>query len=60
VVNTSTRPGPAGTGGYGLIGMRERALAIGGSVQAGPAGPDEYAVSLTIPLAPWQEDQATR
>jgi signal transduction histidine kinase len=60
VVNTSARPGPAGTGGYGLIGMRERALAIGGSVQAGPAGPDEYAVCLTIPLAPWQEDQATR
>ena len=60
VANTSARPAPAATGGYGLIGMHERALAVGGSVQAGPAGPDEYAVSLTIPLAPWQEDQATR
>jgi signal transduction histidine kinase len=60
VLNTSARPGPAGTGGYGLIGMRERALAVGGAVQAGPAGPDRYAVWLTIPLAPWQEDQVTR
>jgi signal transduction histidine kinase len=60
VLNTSARPGPAGTGGYGLIGMRERALAVGGSVQAGPDGPDRYAVSLTIPLAPWQEDQVSR
>ncbi|PRY21338.1 sensor histidine kinase [Pseudosporangium ferrugineum] len=58
VTNTSARPGPAGTGGYGLIGMRERALAVGGAVHAGPAGPDRYEVSLTIPLAPWQEDGA--
>ena len=60
VVNTSARPGPVGTGGYGLIGMRERALAVGGSVRAGPAGPDRYAVALTIPLAPWQEDPVPR
>jgi signal transduction histidine kinase len=60
VVNTSARPGPAGSGGYGLIGMRERALAVGGSVRAGPTGHHEYAVSLTIPLAPWQEDQVPR
>ncbi|GID32530.1 sensor histidine kinase [Paractinoplanes brasiliensis] len=58
VVNTSVRPGPAGTDGYGLIGMRERALAVGGSVESGPAGPGRYAVALTIPLAPWQEDPA--
>jgi signal transduction histidine kinase len=60
VVNTSARPGPAGTGGYGLIGMRERAHAVGGSVRTGPDGHDRYAVSLTIPLAPWQEDQVPR
>ena len=60
VVNTSARPAPAATGGYGLIGMRERALTVGGSVRAGPAGHDRYAVSLTIPLAPWQEAQAPR
>jgi signal transduction histidine kinase len=60
VVNTSARPGPAGTEGYGLIGMRERAHALGGSVQAGPAGDDRYAVSVTIPLARWQEDPVPR
>ncbi|MGA5300731.1 sensor histidine kinase [Nucisporomicrobium flavum] len=56
VVNTSAGSRPAGTAGYGLIGMRERALAAGGSVLAGPAGPDRYAVRLTVPLASWQED----
>lgn len=60
VVNTSARPPTAGTGGYGLIGMRERALAVGGSVRAGPADHDRYAVSLTVPLAPWQETQVPR
>jgi signal transduction histidine kinase len=60
VVNTSTHPAPVGDGGFGLIGMRERALAVGGSVRAGPAGPDRYVVCLTIPLAPWQEDRGNR
>jgi signal transduction histidine kinase len=60
VVNTGARPGPAGSGGYGLIGMRERAHAIGGLVSAGPADPDQYTVSLTIPLTTWQEHQPPR
>jgi signal transduction histidine kinase len=60
VTNTGARPGPAGSVGYGLIGMRERAHAVGGSVATGPAGRDEYAVSLTIPLATWQEHQVPR
>ncbi|WP_433728534.1 sensor histidine kinase [Actinoplanes sp. CA-051413] len=60
VVNTSAGPGPGGTGGYGLIGMRQRALAVGGSVRAGPDGLDRYAVALTIPLAPWQEERVSR
>ncbi|ONI73873.1 hypothetical protein BWI15_10665 [Kribbella sp. ALI-6-A] len=60
VVNTSAHPAPVGEEGFGLIGMRERAAAVGGSVRAGPAGPDRYAVRLTIPLAPWQEDRLTR
>ncbi|MBB3676218.1 sensor histidine kinase [Modestobacter versicolor] len=53
VVNTGVRPGPTGSG-YGLIGMRERALALGGSVVAGPVGSDRYAVTLAVPLAPWE------
>jgi signal transduction histidine kinase len=60
VVNTGARPGPAGSGGYGLIGMRERAHAVGGLVSAGPADPDQYTVSLTIPLTTWQEHQPPR
>ncbi|MET8040646.1 histidine kinase [Micromonospora sp. NPDC005215] len=60
VVNTSARPTAAGTGGYGLVGMRERALAVGGSVRAGPADHDRYAVSLTVPLAPWQQNHVSR
>ena len=53
VVNTGVRSGPAGAG-YGLVGMRERALALGGTVVAGPVGPDRYAVTFAVPLAPWE------
>jgi len=53
VVNTGARPGPVGAG-YGLVGMRERALALGGTVVAGPVGPDRYAVTLAVPLTPWE------
>lgn len=55
VVNTSDRPVSAGTEGYGLIGMHERARAVEGTVRAGAAGHKQYAVALTIPLTPWQE-----
>ncbi|WP_222193046.1 sensor histidine kinase [Modestobacter italicus] len=54
VLNTGVRPGPVGSG-YGLIGMRERALALGGTVVAGPAGEDRYAVTLAVPLTHWEE-----
>lgn len=60
VVNTSAEAAPAGASGFGLLGMRERAMAVGGSVSAGPSGPDQYAVSLTIPLGPWQEEPVSR
>ncbi|WP_275002407.1 sensor histidine kinase [Promicromonospora iranensis] len=55
VVNPSTGSARAEPGGYGLIGMRERALAVGGSVAAGPDDEDQYAVALSIPLTRWQE-----
>lgn len=45
--------GPAGAlarsgGGYGLVGMRERAELIGGALDAGPAG-DGFRVLLRVP-----------
>ncbi|WP_432493226.1 sensor histidine kinase [Kineococcus auxinigenes] len=66
VVNTTAGParpvpsGPASAGGHGLIGMRERARAVGGSVRAGPDGRDRYEVFCTIPLTPWQGNPAPR
>lgn len=44
-------PGPlaASGGGYGLVGMRERAELIGGTLEAGPAG-EGFRVFLRVPL----------
>ncbi|MFI8996655.1 sensor histidine kinase [Streptomyces sp. NPDC053542] len=45
----ATGAGPSG-GGNGLVGMRERAAALGGEVQAGPRADGGFAVRATIPL----------
>ncbi len=44
-------PGPLAEsgGGYGLVGMRERAELIGGTLDAGPAG-EGFRVQLRVPL----------
>jgi signal transduction histidine kinase len=44
-------PGPlaASGGGYGLVGMRERAELIGGTLEAGPTG-EGFSVLLRVPL----------
>jgi signal transduction histidine kinase len=44
-------PGPlaASGGGYGLVGMRERAELIGGTLEAGPVG-EGFGVLLKVPL----------
>ena len=35
--------------GYGIAGMRERAEVLGGTVDAGPAGPGRFCVRATLP-----------
>ncbi|SEM18613.1 sensor histidine kinase [Streptacidiphilus jiangxiensis] len=41
---------PSGGAGHGLIGMRERAGALGGSVEAGPDAAGRYRVRARLPL----------
>jgi signal transduction histidine kinase len=44
------RPGPAaGRDGHGLVGMRERAAALGGELTAAPGTPTGWTVEATIP-----------
>lgn len=45
----SEATGPVRTGGHGLIGMRERAQLIGGSIEVGPRG-DAFVVAATLPI----------
>jgi signal transduction histidine kinase len=44
--------GAGGGTGHGLIGMRERASAAGGTVVAGPTADGGYQVTATLPLLP--------
>jgi signal transduction histidine kinase len=45
-----TPPPADGKGGHGLMGMQERAAAIGGTLRAGPAADGGYEVVATLPL----------
>jgi signal transduction histidine kinase len=44
--------GPAGAGGHGIIGMRERVSLLGGSFSAGPLPGYGFQVTARIPLPP--------
>ena len=41
----------ANPSGHGLHGMRERAMMVGGTLTAGPAGGGGFLVEATLPIA---------
>jgi len=47
---------PSGTrtagGGHGLVGMRERATMLGGSLDAGATGDGGFRVAAVLPVSP--------
>ena len=51
---------PSGTraagGGHGLVGMRERATMLGGSLDAGPTGDGGFLVSAVLPVSSPSEE----
>ena len=42
--------GPSAGGGSGLAGLRERLSAVGGTLEAGPAGGDVFRLVAEVPL----------
>ncbi|MEU8575100.1 sensor histidine kinase [Streptomyces asoensis] len=46
---------PGGTPGFGLVGMRERARSVGGTLAAGPGPAQGFEVTAVLPLS--QEDE---
>jgi signal transduction histidine kinase len=50
VSNPVAVPGPPGEGGHGILGMRERAALLGGSLAAGP-GEGRFRVHARLPYA---------
>jgi signal transduction histidine kinase len=50
----TSAPDASAGAGHGLIGMRERAALLGGTLDAGSDGDGGYTVSATLPLAGWE------
>jgi signal transduction histidine kinase len=54
-------PGPhpvAGAAGHGIVGMRERAAMLGGTLSAGPTSDGGYLVEAVLPLAATPAEKA--
>ncbi|WP_260460469.1 sensor histidine kinase [Streptomyces sp. WAC04114] len=51
VRDDGTGPAPGGTPGFGLVGMRERARSVGGTLDAGPHTGGGFEVMAVLPLA---------
>ncbi len=53
IVNTTdTAASPLPASGYGLLGMRERAASLGGTLDASAEAPDRYRVTARLPIEP--------
>ncbi|MFG2787352.1 sensor histidine kinase [Streptomyces sp. NPDC048419] len=50
VTDDGTGPTPGGTPGFGLVGMRERARSVGGTLDAEPRAQGGFEVSAVLPL----------
>ena len=54
-IDDSASPGSSapvqGDGGYGLVGLRERAYAVGGSFEAGPTPTGGFRVAAKLPVS---------
>ncbi|MEU3885935.1 sensor histidine kinase [Streptomyces sp. NPDC029041] len=50
VRDDGTGPSPGGTPGFGLVGMRERARSVGGTLDAGPGTGGGFEVRAVLPL----------
>ncbi|MGW6541449.1 sensor histidine kinase [Streptomyces massasporeus] len=50
VRDDGTGPAPGGTPGFGLVGMRERARSVGGTLDAGPRTGGGFEVTAVLPL----------
>jgi signal transduction histidine kinase len=53
-------PPPPGAPGHGIVGMRERATMLGGTLAAGPTADGGYLVEATLPLEEPAPDRAGR
>ncbi|MFJ9536686.1 sensor histidine kinase [Streptomyces sp. NPDC101225] len=51
VTDDGTGPTPGDPPGFGLMGMRERARSVGGTLDAGPRARGGFAVSAVLPMA---------
>jgi signal transduction histidine kinase len=50
VTDDGAGPTPGGTPGFGLVGMRERARSVGGTLDAGPRAGGGFEVTAALPL----------
>jgi signal transduction histidine kinase len=53
VLDDGSSPSANGTGGFGLVGMRERLAVFGGTLDASPRPEGGFALRASIPLESW-------